>query len=56
MLAIPLRPRLDAPDTLHHVMVSGLERKAIVQEDIDRTDFLVCLAALAEQGALTVYA
>ena len=25
---MPRQPRLDAPDTLHHVMVRGLERRA----------------------------
>jgi len=47
---------LDAPDTLHHVMVRGLERRAIFRDDTDRTDLVARLAALAESGALTVYA
>ena len=28
---MPRQPRLDAPDTLHHVMVRGLERRATCQ-------------------------
>jgi REP element-mobilizing transposase RayT len=47
---------LDAPDILHHVMVRGLERRAIFRDDTDRADFVARLAALAESGALTVYA
>jgi len=47
---------LDAPDTLHHVMVRGLERRAIFRDDTDRADFGARLAALAESGALRVYA
>jgi len=53
---MPRQARLDAPDTLHHVMVRGLERRAIFRDDTDRADFVARLAALAESGALTVYA
>jgi REP element-mobilizing transposase RayT len=53
---MPRQARLDAPDTLHHVMVRGLERRTIFRDDADREDFVVRLAALAEAGALTVYA
>jgi hypothetical protein len=47
---------LDAPDTLHHVMVQGLERRSIFMDDVDREDFVARVAALAEQGNWTVYA
>ncbi len=53
---MPRQPRLDAPDVLHHVMVRGIERRAIFRDDTDRADFLQRLAALATAGALTVYA
>jgi putative transposase len=53
---MPRQPRLDAPGTLHHVMVRGLERRAIFRDDADRTAFMARLATLAESGALTVYA
>jgi putative transposase len=53
---MPRQARLDAPDTLHHVMVRGIERTAIFRDDLDRADFVARLAALAERGALTVYA
>lgn len=53
---MPRQARLDAPRTLHHVMVRGLERRAIFRDDADRADFVGCLAALAEGGALTVLA
>jgi len=55
-LAMPRQPRLDAPGTLHHVMVRSLERRAIFRDDTDRTDFVARLAALAAHGTLTVYA
>ncbi|MEI8190001.1 MAG: transposase, partial [candidate division NC10 bacterium] len=53
---MPRQPRLDAPDTLHHVMVRGIERTTIFRDDTDRADFLARLASLAESGALTVSA
>ena len=53
---MPRAPRLDAPDVLHHVMARGLERQRIFRDDHDREDFMRRLAALAESGALTVYA
>ena len=53
---MPRQPRLDAPNTLHHVMVRGLERRTIFREDADRADFVARLAALAETGGVAVYA
>ncbi len=53
---MPRGLRLDAPGVLHHVMVRGIERRAIFRTDTDREDFVAHLAALAEAGAVTVYA
>ena len=53
---MPRQPRLDAPNTLHHVMVRGIERTALFHDDADRADFVARVAPLAERGALTVYA
>lgn len=53
---MPRQARLDAPNTLHHVMVRGLERRAIFRDDADRGDFVGRLAALAARGALIVLA
>jgi REP element-mobilizing transposase RayT len=50
---MPRHARLDAPGTLHHVVVRGLERRVIFRDDPDREDFLARLATLAEAGALT---
>ena len=36
---MPRGPRLDAPGTLHHVMVRGIERRRIFESDRDREDF-----------------
>lgn len=53
---MPRQARFDAPDTLHHVMVRGLERRPIFRDDADRADFVARLAALALPGAFQVYA
>ena len=37
---MPRGPRLDAPGTLHHVIIRGIERRRIVDEDQDRERFL----------------
>lgn len=53
---MPRGPRLDAPGVLHHVMARGLDRQRIFRDDHDRDDFVRRLTALAEAGALVVYA
>ncbi|RPH98368.1 MAG: transposase, partial [Zetaproteobacteria bacterium] len=53
---MPRQPRLDAPNTLHHVRVRGIERTAIFRDDADRAAFVTRLAALAAAGAWTVSA
>ena len=53
---MPRLARLDAPGILHHVMGRGIERKKIFINDADRNDFIDRLAALAEEGAMDVYA
>jgi hypothetical protein len=37
---MPRGPRLDAPETLHHVIVRGIERRKIVDNDKDRENFV----------------
>jgi len=53
---MPRQPRLDAPETLHHVMVRGRERRFIFKDDTDRDDFVTRVATLADAGGWTVYA
>ena len=42
---MPRKPRLDAPGTIHHVMVRGIEQRSIFVDDVDRGDLLdrLCL-------------
>ncbi len=53
---MPRQARLDAPGILHHVMVRGLERRPIFQDDVDRRDFCTRLGGLVEATTLIVYA
>ena len=37
---MPRGPRLDAPETLHHIMVRGIERRALFRHDQHRAEFV----------------
>jgi len=53
---MPRLARLDAPSVLHHIMGRGIERNKIFISDKDRQDFIARLSAMAEEGAMDVYA
>jgi REP element-mobilizing transposase RayT len=53
---MPRRARLDAPGTLHHVMVRGIERRRIVNDVSDRKNFVERLGELAACTKTTIYA
>ncbi len=53
---MPRQARLDAPGTLHHVIVRGLERGAIVRDDPDRDAFVTRLGTVAQATGTTIYA
>jgi putative transposase len=53
---VPRRARLDAPGTLHHVMIRGIERRRIVDDDQDRTMFVERLGELSQKVQTAVYA
>jgi REP element-mobilizing transposase RayT len=53
---MPGGARLDAPGTLHHVMLRGIERGNIVYEDEDREDFLARMGDHAQATGTGVYA
>ncbi len=44
---MPRLARLDAPGTLHHVIIRGIERRDIVEDDQDRNNWVHRLGALA---------
>ena len=53
---MPRGPRLDAPGTLHHVMVRAIAEQSLFRDDHDRDDFAARVAALARANLWTVYA
>ncbi len=51
---MPRQTRLDAPGTLHHVIIRGIERKEIVKDNHDRQNFVYRMRTIAlETGTLT---
>jgi len=53
---MPRRARLDAPGTLHHVIVRGIEKRRIVDDRWDRRNFMSRLAQVASDTETDVYA
>ncbi|MEW6665030.1 MAG: hypothetical protein AB1512_07405 [Thermodesulfobacteriota bacterium] len=53
---MPRRARLDAPGALHHVMIRGIERRAIFRSDKDREDLLDRIEALLPKTGTACYA
>jgi hypothetical protein len=48
-------PRLDAPGSLHHVIVRGIERRRIFETERDREDFLDRLETVVTEGKTTCH-
>ncbi len=53
---MPRGARLDTPGTLHHVIVGGIERRNIVDDDLDRGNFVKRLGQVALDTRTAVYA
>jgi len=53
---VPRQARLDAPGTLHHVILRGTEKRRIVDDDKDRQNFVKRLGDLAEETETRIYA
>ena len=53
---MPRQARLDAPGTLHHVIIRGIERRAIVTNEEDRRAFVERLGRLASELETDIYA
>lgn len=53
---MPRGARLDAPGTLHHVIIRGIEQKPIVKDAADRSDFVSRLGRLAAETRTAVLA
>ena len=53
---MPRQARLDAPGTLHHVILRGIEKRRIVDDDKDRQNFIKRLGDLSEETQTKIYA
>ncbi len=53
---MPRQARLDSVGTLHHVMIRGIERRRIVDDEQDRRDFVLRLGKLARETLTSIYA
>jgi hypothetical protein len=53
---MPRGPRLDMEGALHHVMVRGLEARAIFLWDKDREDLVNRLTEIAPKTGTAIYA
>jgi putative transposase len=53
---VPRQARLDSPGTLHHVIVRGIEKRRIVDNDTDREEFVCRLGSLSTETKTRVYA
>jgi len=43
---MPRNARIDAPGTLHHIIVRGIERRRIFSDDQDRENFIERLGGI----------
>ncbi len=53
---MPRQSRIDAPGALHHVMIRGIERREIFQDDKDRDSFLDRLSGILLESSTPCYA
>ncbi|MCF8052720.1 MAG: transposase [Desulfobacterales bacterium] len=53
---MPRKARLDAPGTLHHVILRGIEKRRIVRDNRDRRDFVDRMGTLAQETETPLYA
>ena len=49
MECMPRQARIDAPGALHHIVIRGIERRGILEDDKDRIDFLGRLSGLLQE-------
>jgi putative transposase len=53
---MPRQARLDAPGTLHHVMIRGIEKSPIFKDNQDRQDFVSRIGMIAQQAGTKILA
>jgi len=53
---MPRQTRLDTPGTLHHVIIRGIEKRIIVDNQVDREDFVSRMGLIAINTETVIYA
>jgi putative transposase len=53
---MPRQARLDAPGTLHHVIIRGIEKRRIVDDRWDRGNFVLRMGQVASDTETPIYA
>ena len=53
---MPRKARIDAPGTMHHIIIHGIERKAIFKDNADRDNFFECLGRIISETETGCYA
>ncbi|MGD8658157.1 MAG: transposase, partial [Desulfobacterales bacterium] len=53
---MPRKARIDAPGALHHIIIRGIERKAIFKDRMDRRNFLNRLDRIVSETETGCYA
>ncbi len=53
---MPWQARLDAPGTLHHIIIGGIEQRKIVDDRKDRENFVERLGRAALETKTSIYA
>ena len=53
---MPRQARIDAPGALHHIIVRGIERRAIFKDRTDRSNFLKRFGTILSETATPCYA
>lgn len=53
---MPRQARLDAPGTLHHVILRGIEKRQIVDDKKDQLNFVTRMGSIASETGTQIYA
>lgn len=53
---MPRQARLDVHGTLHHVIIRGIEKRQIVDDDYERKNFIARLGRIAVETDTIIYA
>jgi REP element-mobilizing transposase RayT len=53
---MPRKARLDAPGTLHHIIMRGIEKRRIVDDQKDRKNFVSRMGPIASETNTLIYA